>query len=75
MNIKHVVKLDPSFDVIVGNFRVYTNGSDELFVELDNGPTLRISDLPNNKLLATSHGNIIQPTAINGLDAFRITKP
>ena len=58
----------------IGNFRIYTNGSGEVFVELKDGPTLRISDISHNRMTVITSGSIIQPTSVNGLDAFRVTK-
>jgi hypothetical protein len=55
----------------IGNFAVSYNDSGEVFLSLANGPTIRVSDY-YNQIVITSHGNVISPTAVNGLDAFRV---
>lgn len=55
-----------------GKVSVYEYGSGEIFVEnLKTGVTIRVTDIGDG-FTVTAHG--LNPTSVNGLDAFRVTR-
>jgi hypothetical protein len=62
-------------ELTCGRFEISTNGSGEIFIRLQRYPNvqLRISDSGIESITVTAYGCNMNPTSVNGLDAFRIT--
>lgn len=66
---------DPQFPTLYNKgLRVYHNHCGEIFVEQQNGVTIRIGSYNGDCLIVTAHGSRMSPWASNGLPAFVVSK-